>query len=127
MKKLGFNPNYCAFCGVHNDVGECHQKDRCPQDRLWFLIIWAFRSEQGHRSMTEEWNVHSGARIICGGVDYPHIVPFGGDRTDWLALSQLWTKCHFFLVRNETYNRQFWRLGTARTTYQCTHNHYYWR
>ena len=111
MKRFKFNPNYCAFCGVHNDVGELHshQIKRCPQDRLWFVIIWAFRSEQGHRSMSQEWNVHSGARMICGVVDYPLIVPFGGDRTDWVALARDWTECLAFLVRNESHNRQFWR------------------
>jgi hypothetical protein len=66
------------------------------------------RSEQGHRLMSAEWNVHSGARLICGGVAYPPIVPFGGDRNAQLAHVRGWTNCQNFLVRNESFNHQFW-------------------
>jgi len=102
---LRFNGAYCAHCGVHNEVGDLHSTPRCPANRLWGLIIWAFRSKTGHRLMKAEWEQTS-SRIICGGVPYPDIASFGR-YSDGLRLA--WQHCLHFLVANEMNNRHFWR------------------
>jgi hypothetical protein len=108
MQGLQFHADYCAFCGVHNQVGEAHNAQRCPGNRLWGLVIWSFRSKRGHALMSAEWNRRSSAPVICD-VAYPDIVPFG---THTIKRVESWHRCLHFLVKNEMTNRYFW---------QCVH------
>jgi hypothetical protein len=105
MQGLVFNADYCAFCGVHNQVGEAHNEQRCPGNRLWGLVIWAFRSKRGHQKMSDEWNRRTSARVVCA-VAYPDIVPFGVHTSNRVAS---WHRCLRFLVQNEITNRHFWQ------------------
>ena len=105
MQGLVFNTDYCAFCSVHNQVGEPHNEQRCPGNRLWGLVIWAFRSRHGHQLMSAEWNSRSAAPVLCG-LPYPVIVPFGRHTPNRMAS---WRHSLRFLVQNETTNRHFWQ------------------
>jgi hypothetical protein len=107
MQGLDFHANYCAFCGVHNQVGDLHNEQRCPGNRLWGLVIWAFRSKRGHALMSAEWNCRSSAQVICD-VAYPDIVPFG---THTNKRVESWRRCLHFLVQNEMTNRHFWQCA----------------
>lgn len=106
MQGLSFHANYCAHCAVHNDVGEPHNQERCPANRLWGLVIWAFRCERGHQLMSHQWNELSSARITCGDLPYPPIASFGRHSSE---RAQVWRDCLRFLVLNEMINRHFWR------------------
>jgi len=104
FSRIEFNGKSCAHCGVHDDVGESHGTERCPGNRLWGLIIWAFRSETGWSQMKREWE-QSGAKLSCS-LDYPLRCPFAPFTKQ---LNSLWVCSLEFLMSNEAVNRFFWQ------------------
>jgi hypothetical protein len=92
----------CLQCAVFHSVGERHQKNNCPSDRIYGLVIWALRSDSGYRATKHQWRKRCGNQL---GIAYPKQVPFR-NVTPEMEIS--WKHALEFVITKESLNYEFW-------------------
>lgn len=93
--------NSCLRCGVCHGVGEWHKSDDCPNDRIWGLVVWAYRSVKGYRAVNKQWKENYASTDQA----FP-------DRIDFVmadeVLIQKWVFALKFMMLHESRNLKFW-------------------
>jgi hypothetical protein len=93
--------NGCLRCGVCHNVGEQHKFNNCPNDRIWGLVVWAFRSAKGYRAVGKQWKEN------YASTDQPF-----PERIDFVmadkSLIQKWVFALKFMMLKESRNLKFW-------------------
>jgi superfamily II DNA or RNA helicase len=95
------NSNVCYQCAVFHDVGEKHQCTNCPRDRIFALVWWALRSNQGYKAVKKQWKESFETR----DTSFPKKIPFV---TVTESMKKEWKYALHFVVASYTRNLNFW-------------------